>query len=291
MPITTRRAWGAAASLIIALVPMLMTASADASSLDIPNYTHASDTSDWNSNNKGAEATCPTGTHVLGAGAWVGGESGDIVIDEVIPSADKVKVFGVEGNSTRNSWTITAWAVCGTVHGAVRTRSLETSRYSPPWNSLTVNCEPGEVLLGTGYELDGANGAVRMDWLIPTLPGAAPASVDRTASERATTYNSDWSLRVYAICAEEPPAGYWIYSETSPSSAEPKRVEASCALDRQVVLGSGFAIDIADDGVRAGIVLDAYYSINTLTRVETAEIHGDDNEWTATAYAICAYED
>ncbi|MFI7706900.1 hypothetical protein [Nonomuraea sp. NPDC049480] len=264
-----------------------MTVPAGASSAAIPNYTHAMDTSDWTSGDKGAEATCPTGTHVLSGGAWVSPESvsGDIVIDEIIPSADKVKVFGVEENSTASSWTITAWAVCGTVHGAIHTRSLETSWSSPPYHALTVTCDPGEWLLGTGYQLEGARGGARMNALIPSLN-----SVHGSANEQATTYNADWSLRVFAICADEPPPGLWIYSETSPSSAEPKTVEADCggAGDRQVALGSGFDID---GGVRGGIVLDAFYSINTLARVETAEMHGDDNEWTVTAYVICAWED
>ncbi|WP_336206944.1 hypothetical protein [Nonomuraea sp. LPB2021202275-12-8] len=289
MPITTKPGRATAVSLIIALAATLVAVPASASTADIPNFTHAQDTSDWNSDDKGAEATCPNGTHVLSGGAWVSdgaaSASGDIVIDEIIPSADKVKVFGVEGNSTSSSWTITAWAVCGTVRGAIRTRSVETGRYSPPYHALTVTCEPGEWLLGAGYELDGARGGARMAALVPTLN-----SVYGAANEQATTYPLDWSLRVYAICADEPPAGLWIYSETSPSSAEPKRVEAACggAGDRQVALGSGFEID---GGVRGGIALDAFYSINTLARVETAEMHGDDREWSVTAYVICAWED
>ncbi|MFC4122827.1 hypothetical protein [Nonomuraea zeae] len=290
MPIAARRSRAAAALLLTTLAAVLMAVPAGASTADIPNYTHASDTSEWSSDDKGAEATCPGGTHVLSGGAWIGDApgasvSGDIVIDEIIPSADKVKVFGVEGNSTGNSWTITAWAVCGSVHGAIRTRSLETSHSSPPYHEMTVTCEPGEWLLGSGYELEGARGGARMGALIPTLN-----SVYGAANEKATTYNADWSLRVFATCADEPPPGLWLYSETSPSNAEPKRVEAACggAGDRQVALGSGFDID---GGLRGGIVLDGFYSINTLSRVETAEMHGDDNDWSVTAYVICAWED
>jgi hypothetical protein len=289
MPTAARRI-RSAVLLFLALAAIIMAIPASASSAAIPNYTHASRTSVWSSGDKGAEATCPDGTHVLSGGAYVSdlpgaSVSGDIVIDEIIPSADKVKVFGVEGNSTDNVWTITAWAVCGTVHGAIHTRSLVTQRYSPPYHALTVTCEPGEWLLGAGYELDGARGGARMGALVPSLN-----SVHGTANEKATTYPLDRSLRVFAICADEPPPGLWIYSETSPSTDEPKRVEAACggAGDRQVALGSGFDID---GGVRGGIVLDAFYSINTLARVETAELHGDDREWSVTAYVICAWED
>ncbi|TMR14349.1 hypothetical protein ETD86_28805 [Nonomuraea turkmeniaca] len=58
--------------------------------------------------------------------------------------------------------------------------------------------------------------------------------------------------------------------------------------DRQAALGSGFDID---GGVRGGIVLDAFSSINTVARVETAEMHGDDDKWTVTAYVTWAWED
>ncbi|MEW9532599.1 hypothetical protein [Microbispora sp. NPDC049125] len=282
MPITTRRR--AAVSLVIALAVTIVTVPAGTSYADIPNYRFVSGTSDRDSRDKGAEATCPSGTRVLGGGAVIDGASGDVIVDEVIPTVNEVSVYGVEktGDAAEAYWTITAWAVCGTPSGLVHTRSLETGP-GPNAKDLTVTCEPGEFLLGTGYELEGARGGASVETLVPTLN-----SVRATAKERDRGYASDWSLRVFAICAEDPPAGLWLYSKTSRSNSDDKMAEVSCggAGDRQVVLGTGYAIS----GGAGEVVIDELVAAGDTVLGWAAKMDGSTRDWTVTAYAICAYE-
>jgi hypothetical protein len=282
MPITTRRTRSAAVSLVIALSAVIMTVPADASSADIPDYEVEYATSVSNSNDKGAEVTCPDGTRVLGTGAEIIGVSGAVVIDEVIPTTSTVSAYGVETEEgTSASWSIRVRAVCG--DPGESTRIL--SRVSPLNGMIpvSVTCDPGEFLLGTGYQLEGARGTASLDYLIPQLNMVYAHAVNRYPA----TY-TDWTLRVFAICAEDPPAGLWLYSETSQSTPSNKPIEVACggAGDRQVVLGTGFSIGNG----HGEVTLDYLTPAGDRVLARASEMEPIGHYWTITAYAICAWE-
>ncbi|GAA3836361.1 hypothetical protein GCM10022226_67840 [Sphaerisporangium flaviroseum] len=284
MPVATRRTRAAAVSLFIALSAVTMTVRAGASSADIPDYEIVSDRSDSNSNDKGADVTCPHGTRVVGAGAEITGASGTVVIDEVIPTTYTVSAYGVETDEgTSASWDIRAWAVCGDPDESTRIRS----RSAPPNGQIpvTVTCDPGEFLLGTGYQLEGARGTASLVYLIPQLN-----SVSGHAANRYPATSTDWTLRVFAICAEDPPPGLWIYSATSPvSTSGSKPIDTDCrgADDRQVVLGTGFSIH--DGG--GEVTLDYLIPTNDTVLTRATAMEPLNRYWSVTAYAICAWED
>ena len=200
MPSTTRRTW-AAVSLVIALSAVIMTVPASASSADISGYQVKYATSDSNSNDKGAEVTCTGGTRVLGTGAEIIGVSGAVVIDEVIPTTYTVSAYGVETEEgTSASWSIRVRAVCGDPDES----TTILSRVSPLNGMIpvSVTCDTGEFLLGTGYQLEGARGTASLDYVIPQLNMVYAHAVNRYPA----TY-TDWTLRVFAICAEDRQRG------------------------------------------------------------------------------------
>ncbi|SNR93101.1 hypothetical protein SAMN05216276_1001284 [Streptosporangium subroseum] len=283
LPSTTRRTWATAVSLVIALSTVILTVPASASSADISGYQVRYATSDSNSNDKGAEVTCPEGTRVLGTGAEIISVIGAVVIDEVIPTTYTVSAYGVETEEgTTANWSIRVRAVCGDPHESTRI----LSRISPLNGMIpvSVTCDTGEFLLGTGYQLEGARGTASLDYVIPQLNMVYAHAVNRYPA----TY-TDWTLRVFAICAEDPPPGLWIYSETSQSTQSNKPpVEVACggAGDRQVVLGTGFSIGNG----HGEVTLDYFIPTSDKVLVRAAEMEPMNDYWTVRAYAICAWE-
>ena len=60
-------------------------------------------------------ANCPAGKNLLGTGAEIPGGAGQVLLDDVIPSADlsRVLVTGVEAqNGFAGDWRVTAYAIC-----------------------------------------------------------------------------------------------------------------------------------------------------------------------------------
>jgi len=60
-------------------------------------------------------ANCPAGKNLLGTGAEIPGGAGQVLLDDVIPSADlsRVLVTGVEDqNGFAGDWRVTAYAIC-----------------------------------------------------------------------------------------------------------------------------------------------------------------------------------
>jgi hypothetical protein len=69
---------------------------------------------------KVVNATCPPGKRAIGGGARVtGGGASEVSILDSFPEADgsRWNTRAVEVNATSASWTLTAFAVCGTVSG------------------------------------------------------------------------------------------------------------------------------------------------------------------------------
>ena len=67
-----------------------------------------------NSQNKSATVACPAGKQVLGAGGDVTPGNGDVLIDDVRPSAD-LRPHERDGQRARGrdqDWSVTAFAIC-----------------------------------------------------------------------------------------------------------------------------------------------------------------------------------
>lgn len=74
-------------------------------------------TSPLTSQSKSVTVPCPAGTRVTGAGGRIDGAAGQVVLDDVRPSADltSVTVNALEDETgTTAGWTVTAIAMCTT---------------------------------------------------------------------------------------------------------------------------------------------------------------------------------
>ncbi|WP_066367576.1 hypothetical protein [Herbidospora mongoliensis] len=284
MNIPVLRTRAAAAPLIVALVTGFVTTASPASA-DVPGRVVVSDTSDSNSNDKGAEVACPDAKRVIGTGAEIigdvaGGVGGDVVIDEVIPTGTTVSAYGVETLSgTSSPWRIRVWAVCGYPHGTTSVRSVVTSSHPNP-KELNLDCRDGDWLLGSGYQMEGARGNVSVTDLVPTLD-----SVWVQTKENHRGYGGNYSLRLFAICAEERPAGLQVVQEETEENSSNKGTLVSCP-EGKLALGAGFSIP----GAAGETALIEFVPTSRAVSATANELSSTTREWSVVAYATCASE-
>ncbi|MFE3451884.1 hypothetical protein ACFXJ8_23480 [Nonomuraea sp. NPDC059194] len=281
MNASTKLGRTATASVILALVAGFVTVTAGPSSAEVPGRVIVSESSDSNSNDKGAEVTCPDGKRVIGTGAeitgWLGGS---VIIDEVIPTTYSVSAYGVETpDGTTASWTITVWAVCGFPRGTTYIRSVATTSHPNP-KTLPLECLEDDWLLGSGYQLEGARGNVSVTGLVPTLN-----SVFVETKENHRGYAGNYYLRAFVICADNAPTGLQVVYEESDEDSEDKGSIAPCPSGKET-LSAGFSIP----GAAGETVLTYFIPTNGTALGYANELSVTGRDWSVKTYATCAFE-
>ncbi|MEV4758356.1 hypothetical protein AB0J86_25005 [Micromonospora sp. NPDC049559] len=160
-----------------------------------------------NSNDfKSVPATCSAGDGLIGLGFSVGA-TGEAVVDDFRPNGGtstaptSVTVGAYEAEAYAGNWAVTTYGVCAnTLPGLVRASASSTSS-STDYQSATASCPAGTVLVGSGFEVNGATGEVVVDDFRPNGGAStAPTSVTVGAYE-AEAYASNWWVTAYANCA------------------------------------------------------------------------------------------
>ncbi|MFG3437828.1 hypothetical protein ACGF0J_11370 [Nonomuraea sp. NPDC047897] len=284
MNIPASRTRAATASLIVALVTGFVTTATPASA-NVPGRVAVSGTSESNSNDKGAEVTCPDAKRVIGTGAEIigdvpGGVGGDVIIDEVIPTGTTVSAYGVETLSgTSAPWRIRVWAVCGYPRGITTIRFVTTTSHPNP-KELELDCRDGEWLLGSGYQLEGARGNVSVTDLVPSLH-----SVSVHTKENHRGYDGNYYLRAFAICAEEQPAGLQVVEDETAENSDNKGTLVTCPEGKQA-LSAGFSIP----GAAGETALINFIPTTRAVSATANELSSTTRKWSVIAYATCATE-
>ncbi|HEX8103615.1 MAG TPA: hypothetical protein VF533_13450 [Solirubrobacteraceae bacterium] len=189
---------------------------------------------------KGVTATCPAGKRVLGTGGELAGAPQQLHLHGLVPSPDltKVTVDAFEDETgTAKSWSVTAYAICGTpAQGvALRTRTGAYASGSPRFAARP--CEPGEVPVGMGGSITGGTGnQLTLQAIHPTIDDRGPGVV---AAEDRTGTAGTWSLTAYTIC------GAQIFDAAEPTPTFGDAItnnSAACDEGTQVV-GTGAETD------------------------------------------------
>lgn len=153
------------------------------------------------------DVTCPTGDVLLSAGYKVSG-GGEVEVDDFRPDGGVgtaptgLFVGAYETDPPfASSWRLTAYATCvDPLPGLVR-RSATSPSGPLDLKEVVVPCAAGEVLVGSGYELNGATGEVVIEDIeIDGDATTAPTTVEVDAF-REDGFEGSWSLTAYAICA------------------------------------------------------------------------------------------
>ena len=150
-------------------------------------------------------------------------------------------------------------------------------------NSALAECPDGKGLLGLGGKSEGGAGQVLLDALAPTND-----SVTVRGSEDQDGTAATWSVRAYAICADQGAALNSTVNEV-PDSVSPKvrDTQGLCGFGR-LLTGVGGEIPIGADGE---VMLDALIPSTDLqnTRVRGIEDgNGTNGLWSLRPFKLCA---
>lgn len=174
------------------------------------------------------------------------------------------------------------------VPGLVRIAVTSASN-SNDFRTATATCPLGKVLVGTGFELNGATGEAVVDDLRPNGgPAVAPTSVTVGAYE-ADPFAGNWSLTAYAVCANPLPGLVRITAVSTTDSNDFHGVTAACPLGK-VLTGTGYELNgstgeaVVDDFLPSG----GAFTAPTAVTVGAFEADSFAGNWSATGYAICA---
>ncbi|WP_428962324.1 hypothetical protein [Micromonospora fluostatini] len=164
-------------------------------------WEHAEGATIWDSvSSKTLTVSCPPGKQVLGLGVEVNGGLGQVVVDDLRPSADlaSVSVTGIEdGNGYAGAWQLRGQVVCATPPaGLVRVAGFGLLD-SVGSKSTVATCPPGTLVHGVGGEIVSGAGQVRLTG----LDLLSDTQVRATAAEDEDGLASNWAVHAYAICA------------------------------------------------------------------------------------------
>jgi hypothetical protein len=238
-----------------------------------------------NSSDKTVTATCPKGKEVIDAGGQVVYGHGKVIMDDVFPDPGQkfVNVTGLETDDFDGYWAVVAYAVCANPLPGVEWIKVHTASDSSSTKTLTVECSPGKTVLGNGYAITGGNGEAWVDEAVPNGgPDAAATKVTLLGVE-GDTYEGDWDLEGFLICADPLP-GQRVLSASNTPSTNSDSAYTFCGGPEQTATGSTAKLH---DGT--GTVVLAGDFVEWGTTIAQGEVNdAPDGDWWLTTYAFCA---
>lgn len=143
----------------------------------------------------------------------------------------------------------------------------------------SITCPSNKTVVGMGWSTNPSTAELRLQFLIPY-----EHSVLAQVHEDYTWYDSPWSLKVYAVCADRP-SGWSISSyKASTSSDDYHTARANCP-GGTVPLAGGVE-QSTGQGQIVVTDIDPDYSSVKVAAYEYE--NGTSTEWWIRAYAICA---
>jgi hypothetical protein len=249
------------------------------------------------SNPKLFNASCPAGKQVVGTGGNINTPNGQIVLDAVFPDQTLTTAgIGAWEDDTGNTanWSLTAFAICA--NSAERTEAHGSSAtFSDGEARAQTGCGiPGRQVTGSGADITGGHGEVAIHRIIPQL-SPDPAGVTAQGFMDDDGINGVFVVSAYSICATPLP-GLALVSAASASDSSDKSVIANCPSGTKVVglggnVDNGFTVVFSGPVAFGEVVMDGLTPNAALTSVTVRAFEDDDgfaDNWTLTAYAICA---
>ncbi len=271
--------FGATVAVLGAQVLVQLGGAAPASAA-VPGYQIVSATSVLDSATyKSVTANCPAGKRVIGTGFHLLGAQGDIVLDDLIPTATGVTVgAGEDQDGTAATWKVTALAVCATAPAGIEIVTVTSAFGVGTGKNATATCPAGKRLIGTGAALANGFGQISVGNLTLSNTAAFAYGIDDQDG-----YSAGWSITAYAVCANAL-AGLEIRTAASAyDSSAQKLVSANCPAGKKA-LGQGWGM--GGDG-QAHL---NYFGIgeNGVTHISNEDDDGYTPSWGLNAAVICA---
>lgn len=146
-------------------------------------------------------ASCPSGTRLLGAGGRVNSPAGQVALQSMttnIPVASLASVSAREdANGYTGSWGITTYAICANLVAGFSIASGTSASDSTDAKAATATCPSGRQAHGPLFAIGGGKGGLVLETLKPNVGGGSVTVVAR----EETAIAEDWSVAAHAICA------------------------------------------------------------------------------------------
>jgi hypothetical protein len=157
---------------------------------------------------------------------------------------------------------------------------------SEPVKSATARCPAGKRVLGGGGQLFHDNGRVVLATMIP-LHSSTFDGYTVTAVERPGGHRLNWTVRVYAVCANPLPGIEIVMAFTTDDIV--KNVRATCPAGKAVV-GTGAAVGSPE----LGTSISSVWPEGHVRESVYVAAHGNQSrdlpeDFAVFAWAVCAY--
>lgn len=287
----SRRAWGVGSAVLLALgiaAAPAVPAAAGPASMNVSGVWVGSPTD--GSDQKSVTAYCPTGTRVLGGGAWTAGGNHDVHITGMMPDAlaNSFTAYASEHGPSTSTWFLAVEASCAPEPAGLIYVADFTGGDSASSHSLYAWCPPGRKVLGVGGRATAADPSkVFLTYVKPTGTGNG---AEVGAVEVNGGYAGTWWLHSWAICATEP-AGWDIVAAANDDGEAtamawcppPKRMTGGGAY-LSLSLGQVFLTKIRIDSV--GTLAD-HYPAGVYSQAGWTGGRAPDHDWYLKSYTIC----
>jgi len=284
MDTRTMRRWATAVAATAALAgaqALVQVAGAAPASAAVPGLQVVSATSVLDSNTlKAVTATCPSGKRVVGTGFHLLGGQGDVILDDLRPTATTVTVqAGEDQDGTTANWKITALAVCANPLPGLEIVTVTSAFGQSTSKGAFAFCPSGKQLVGTGAELTNGFGQVSIGNLTVSQNTTSAFGIDDQDG-----YSGGWSVTAYAICANPLPGLTIATGASQFDSSTQKIASANCPAGKKALgLGWGMGGDGQTYLNFAGI------GDTGVTLVANEDDDGYFDNWQMNPAVICAF--
>ena len=240
-----RRRWAHPAAVVLTLTVLLLAAQLWAPSpvRAVPGLRTRVYTSDGrqvsSSSSKAHVAYCPSGTQIVGGGAWADDFNAGVVMltqlrpfggDTLDPRHRYYAVAREPAGGFAGDWTLTVYAVCADqIPGGYAILSAITGDTPAGFKTTTAPCPDGKRVVGHGAEVVNVDtdGVGQVGLTLSRTAG--PLDITRAAARvDASGYGGRWRLRSYSICASSTDLNAEGYLSQSPGGLH------TCANERKV---------------------------------------------------------
>jgi hypothetical protein len=244
---------------------------------------------------------CPS-THpfVYGPGAsinLISGTAGSVAVESVVPIGGQprsIEVTAVELGTFTGTWSVIAWAVCGSFTADMQVVTGTTAQNTTASKSIDAGCDTGlgDAMYGTGFRITGGARNVLVHDVIPGTSVDPRGVTVRATARPGTTPN--WKLEAFAICANESPTMRIVQASTLPNSNSSNGVSRICPVVGGTQLRAhGYGVQTLGDP--AGTNVDGRIALITTAPLSTlsAGAGGVENgavaqSWRVIVYVICS---
>ncbi|GIH26706.1 hypothetical protein Aph01nite_50160 [Acrocarpospora phusangensis] len=243
---------------------------------------------------------CPSGKQAVGGAYWITtSAAASVAVISVIPTGNPptgMSATAVETDSTSGNWQLALQVFCvNPLPGMELVSGPGSASNSAATRHAEAECDDGKVMTGSGFSVaNGAGQVVVTSWQPRGVATSTPTSVGVQADEE-DSYSGTWSLRAWAICAN-PISGLTVTSVSHASQdVDSQQITRTCASGKRL-LSAGFHVSLTDPDAPAGQIgihnldVDMNPVGNQATEVEAngTRFDSNDEDWSLTAYAICA---